>query len=64
MYWKISIDMSHPWVRSEGNLDPYDGLITYKMLQDTCSDKHVLEPEIADMSKMVQNKYQYPNKCL
>lgn len=25
IWWKMSIDLSRPVVRSEGNLDPYDG---------------------------------------
>jgi len=57
MYWKISVDMSRPHVLSEGNLDPYDGYITYRLLQERHSDKTVLEKEIADMYKMVYNKY-------
>jgi len=57
MYWKISIDMSKPWVRSEGNLDPYDGYITYRMLHDYSSEKNVLKREIEDMQKMVTAKY-------
>ena len=35
MYWKMSIDLSRPAVRSEGNLDPFDGYVTYKLLQGT-----------------------------
>jgi hypothetical protein len=59
MHWKISIDMSHPVVKSEGNLDPFDGYITYKILQDHCSDKSVLQSEISDFKKIVDSKYQY-----
>lgn len=33
MHWKMSIDLSHPAVASMGNLDPYDGLVTYSLLQ-------------------------------
>jgi len=28
MFWKMSVDLSRPLVPSEGNLDPYDGLVT------------------------------------
>lgn len=28
MFWKLTVDMKHPLVLSEGNLDPYDGFIT------------------------------------
>lgn len=34
MYWKISIDMKTPLTMSEGHLDPYDGYITYRLLQE------------------------------
>ena len=30
LHWKISCDMRRPVVRSEGNLDPYDGLVTVR----------------------------------
>lgn len=35
MYWKMSIDLSHPLVPSEGGLDTYDGLTMYMLLQGT-----------------------------
>jgi hypothetical protein len=37
MYWKMSIDLSRPAVRSMGNLDPYDGLVTCTMLQQAAA---------------------------
>ena len=33
MYWKMSIDLSHPLVPSMGHHDPLDGLVTYLELQ-------------------------------
>ncbi|PSC74574.1 hypothetical protein C2E20_2186 [Micractinium conductrix] len=57
MWWKISIDMSRPVVMSEGNLDPFDGLVTYRLLQETAGDPSVLSAEIEDMERMVENKY-------
>jgi len=57
MYWKMSIDLSKPAVLSEGNLDPYDGYITYRMLQETSADDSILAKEIGDMKKMVEQKY-------
>lgn len=30
MYWKLSIDLKRPLVPSEGNLDPFDGLVSIK----------------------------------
>lgn len=37
MYWKMSIDLSRPAVRSMGNLDPYDGLVTCTLLQQAAA---------------------------
>lgn len=34
MRWKMSVDLSRPWVRSEGNLDPIDGYVTYRLVQE------------------------------
>ena len=31
---QVSIDLSRPLVASEGNLDPFDGLVTYRLLQE------------------------------
>jgi len=33
MYWKMSIDLTHPLVFSMGQHDPLDGLVTYSELQ-------------------------------
>jgi len=57
MYWKMSTDLSKPQVHSEGNLDPYDGLVTYKLLREASPNSQVLTQEIADMTKMVNSKY-------
>lgn len=59
MFWKMSIDLSKPMVRSEGNLDPYDGYVTYRLLQQTAHDDSILKKEIAEMNEMVQQKYQH-----
>ena len=56
MYWKMSIDLSHPAVSSEGNLDPYDGYITYRLV-DALADERQLESELAEMKSMVDLKY-------
>jgi hypothetical protein len=40
LYWKISTDMSCPLVTSEGNLDPYDGLVTYRLVQQQHAELH------------------------
>jgi len=62
MYWKMSIDLSHPHVDSEGNLDPYDGFITYRLLRDRAAQQGdtaaaQLDHEISDMARMVKAKY-------
>jgi len=33
MYWKMSIDLSRPLIRSMGHHDPLDGLVTYQQLE-------------------------------
>lgn len=40
MYWKMSIDLSKPHVYSEGNLDSYDGYITYRLLRELSNGNH------------------------
>ena len=35
MYWKMSMDLREPLVRSEGNLDPVGGLVVFRLLQDS-----------------------------
>jgi hypothetical protein len=62
MYWKMSIDLSHPLVSSMGHHDPLDGLITYLELQATAV-KHTekstglhLTTEIADMVNICGGK--------
>ncbi|KAL9657050.1 hypothetical protein ABK040_002676 [Willaertia magna] len=64
MFWKISIDMSHPVVPSEGNLDPFDGFITYRLLKETAmafdtNRTNVLNEQIEDFRTMVNLKYSY-----
>jgi hypothetical protein len=62
MYWKMSIDLSHPLVQSMGQPDPLDGFITYNQLRAT-ADKSLqkssgldLNEEIADMANICQRK--------
>ncbi len=49
MYWKMSIDLSHPLVPSMGQHDPLDGYITYVQLQTTASTatQSISEPNIS-----------------
>lgn len=56
MYWKMSIDLNRPMVTSEGNLDPYDGLITYRIINASASGSP-LSKEISDMERMVKEKF-------
>jgi hypothetical protein len=60
MYWKLSIDMSRPLTESEGNLDPFDGYVTYRILQEVNSTypsktakTEDLKALITQMEKMV-----------
>uniref|UniRef100_A0A915DTX8 Uncharacterized protein n=1 Tax=Ditylenchus dipsaci TaxID=166011 RepID=A0A915DTX8_9BILA len=74
MYWKMSIDLSHPLIPSEGGLDTYDGLTMYMLLQETAKmfhrynqmthgqqvvwSKNNLQPEIDHMKHLVDARYQ------
>jgi hypothetical protein len=62
MYWKISIDMNRPMVPSEGNLDPFDGLVTVRLVKNTTAmfqsgGAEVLVREEQDFMAMVEAKY-------
>jgi hypothetical protein len=57
MFWKMSIDLSYPAVDSEGNLDPFDGYVTYRALQESASDPNALKAHINTFEKMVMVKY-------
>ena len=57
IHWKMSVDLSHPLVAEEGNLDPIDGHVTYRLLQSSQSkDSNVLEEEIMYLKKTVDAK--------
>jgi hypothetical protein len=62
MYWKMSIDLSYFLVRSMGQHDPLDGLITYSDLQATATGEfgqtswRRLDREIADMAEICRGK--------
>lgn len=58
MYWKMSMDLKEPLVRSEGNLDPVDGLVVFRLLQRTDGeDSTVLAEEIKDYQRIVDSKW-------
>jgi hypothetical protein len=58
MYWKMSIDLSHPLVQSMGQHDPLDGFVVYNQLQmllreDSDKPKPLdLSEEISDMAEI------------
>lgn len=62
MVWKRSVDLERVMVSSEGNLDPFDGLVTFRLLQRAKikasgpNSRPVLEREIADMQRLVDRK--------
>jgi len=56
MYWKMSIDLAYPAVPSEGNLDPYDGYVMYKLLQQTAK-REVLQRQVEELRGMIQKRY-------
>lgn len=56
MVWKLSVDLQHVLVSSEGNLDPFDGLVTYRLLQRQSDQPNVLRREINDMQALVDRK--------
>ena len=62
MYWKMSIDLSHPLVPSMGHHDPLDGFITYNELQAALvndlrgSPDLDLSDEITDMAAICHGK--------
>jgi len=62
MYWKMSIDLSHPLVPSMGHHGPLDGFITYNELQAALvndlrgSPALDLSDEITDMAAICRGK--------
>ncbi|KAI0327579.1 hypothetical protein GY45DRAFT_1327470 [Cubamyces sp. BRFM 1775] len=58
MYWKMSIDLRTPIVRSEGNLDPIDGYVVFSLLQRSHEgDKNVLAQEIDEYRRILETKW-------
>ncbi|KAE8383606.1 hypothetical protein BDV26DRAFT_251294 [Aspergillus bertholletiae] len=59
MVWKMSMDLSTALVASEGNLDPVDGYVTFRLLQAAAmqmGEGEVLADEIADYKKVIGRK--------
>ncbi|PGH30172.1 hypothetical protein GX50_07072 [[Emmonsia] crescens] len=62
MVWKVAMDLSRPLVASEGNLDPIDGYVVFRLLQASASkygDGEVLTEEIGDYKKVMARKGEY-----
>lgn len=68
MYWKMSIDLSHPQVLSMGQHDPLDGYLTYIELQIANQDFEKSLPdlthEIDDMAKICKGMSFYTDDPL
>ncbi|KAL9046639.1 MAG: hypothetical protein Q9214_000576, partial [Letrouitia sp. 1 TL-2023] len=56
MYWKISTDMQRPLVANEGNMDPINGFLVFRILQQAANDNSVLSEEIADYKRVMNRK--------
>ena len=64
MVWKMAMDLSAVLVSSEGNLDPIDGYVVFRLLQETAaamsgSGVPVLAEEIADYQRVIERKGQH-----
>jgi hypothetical protein len=57
MVWKVSIDRSRAVVPHPGNLDPFDGYVTYRVVQSLAEDPSVLNSEIEELKQFVMAKY-------
>lgn len=61
MVWKMAMDLSAPLVPSEGNLDPIDGYVVFRLLQAAATTmdnelEPVLAEEIADYQRVIERK--------
>ncbi|KAH3150011.1 hypothetical protein KXV81_003732 [Aspergillus fumigatus] len=62
MVWKMAMDLSVPLVASEGNLDPIDGYVVFRLLQGAAKQAGrgaVLAEEIADYKRVMERKGQH-----
>ncbi|CAD0057644.1 unnamed protein product [Aureobasidium pullulans] len=50
-------DAPRPQMVCEGNLDPINGLVTYRILQETSGNPEVLKEEISEYQKIVDQKW-------
>ena len=60
MVWKLDTDLRRVLVGSEGNLDPVDGFVVFRVIRAyelACGgDKGVLEEEIEDYRRVMRRK--------
>jgi hypothetical protein len=59
MVWKMAMDLSTALVPSEGNLDPIDGYVVFRLLQALAlenNDGKVLDEEIGDYKRVMERK--------
>ncbi|KAL1974095.1 hypothetical protein VTN31DRAFT_5655 [Thermomyces dupontii] len=59
MVWKMSMDLATALVPSEGNLDPIDGYVVFRLLQASAleaRDGAVLDEEISDYKRVMERK--------
>lgn len=57
MVWKMDSHLSNALVPREGHLDPYDGYVTYRVLQGTMEGGDGdLDEAIADFAEIVQSR--------
>ena len=59
MVWKTAMDMSKPLVASEGNLDPIDGHVIFRLLQSAADKGEILQEEIDDYKRVMDRKGQH-----
>lgn len=59
MIWKMNTELSKPMVKSEGNLDPIDGYVVFRLLQASAmaaGDGEILKEEIGDYKRTMDRK--------
>ncbi|KAJ5748304.1 uncharacterized protein N7511_010000 [Penicillium nucicola] len=59
MVWKMNMDLTKALVASEGNLDPIDGYVVFRLLQASSvesGDGEVLAEEISDYKRVLKRK--------
>ncbi|KAI9045738.1 uncharacterized protein KD926_007039 [Aspergillus affinis] len=59
MVWKMAVDLSAPMVVSEGNLDPVDGYVVFRLLQAAAKQAGegiVLADEIVDYRRIMRRR--------